>query len=51
MELYRYISYEVFKDMIEKKELYFVNPFKTVDSNKEGFIYRKAQEIAGTNRK
>ncbi len=46
MELYRYISYEVFKDMIEKKELYFVNPFKMWTDEKEGFLYRKAQEIA-----
>lgn len=45
MELYRYISYELFKDMIDKKELYFVNPFKSWKDEEEGFLYRKAQEI------
>lgn len=59
MEVYRYISFERLKDIVENKTLYFVNPFKKWPDEKEGFLYRAAQkceelvkinEILGTNK-
>lgn len=43
MEVYRYIDYNRFKEIVEKKKLYFVNPFTEWDDDKEGFLYREAQ--------
>lgn len=47
--LYRYMSYEKFKDLVETKSLLFVNPltmWKNIDKN-EGIIYQVAQTKKG----
>lgn len=44
MEIYRYISFERFREIVENKTLYFVNPFTKWSDNKEGFLYRAAQK-------
>lgn len=44
MEVYRYISFEKLKDIVENKTLYFVNPFQMWPDEKEGFLYRAAQQ-------
>ena len=44
MEIYRYINFERFREIVENKTLYFVNPFTKWSDNKEGFLYRAAQK-------
>lgn len=43
MEVYRYIKYEHFKDMVETKTLHFVNPFTEWPDEKEGYLFRFAE--------
>jgi len=43
MHVYRYIPFERFKEVVEEKTLYFVNPFVYWSDKKEGFLYRIAQ--------
>ena len=44
MEIYRYLNFERFREIVENKTLYFVNPFVKWADNKEGFLYRAAQK-------
>lgn len=44
MEIYRYTKFEIFKEIVENKTLYFVNPFTMWPDNKEGFLHRAAQK-------
>lgn len=46
MEVYRYISFNTLKEVVEKKRLYFVNPFVKWSDTKEGSLYRIAQDIS-----
>jgi len=39
MYLYRYISFDIFKKVVENKSLYFVNPFECWPDEKEGLLY------------
>lgn len=43
MKVYRYFKFERLKEIVEKKKLYFVNPFVKWPDEKEGFLYRIAQ--------
>jgi len=44
LKLYRYIDYDRFKEMINDKQLAFVNPFKYWEDKKEGYLYKMARE-------
>lgn len=47
MELYRYMSFESFVDIIQSKELTFVYPFTSWDDGYEGMIFQALQTITG----
>ena len=45
MKVCRYVPFERFTDVVEKNALYFVNPFKHWEDQKEGFLFRFAKDI------
>jgi len=47
MILYRYISFQHFKQLVENKELRFVNPLTEWEDKKEAYLFRQAQRKKG----
>lgn len=47
MKVYRYIPFEHFKELVEKKELRFVNPLTEWDDSREGYLFRQTKDENG----